>query len=116
MKSFLGGLATFVAAVLLTTAAVLAITMGYSMVVCPQENPVGWALFNFLVIFLAAPGLLVVYVVAIGVVTATLGSMRVRFGIFRMIWVAAAGWVCLVAISAGASALLGLTARCSFGF
>ncbi len=116
MKSFLGGLATFVAAVLLTTAAVLAITMGYSMVVCPQENPVGWALFNFLVIFLAAPGLLVIYVVAIGVLIATLGSMRARFGIFRMIWVAAAGFAGLVAISAAGTALLGLTARCSFGF
>ena len=116
MKSFLAGLATFVAAVLLTTAAFLAMTMGYSMVVCPQDNPVGWALFNFLVIFIAAPGLLVVYIVAIGVLIATLGSMRARFGIFRMTWVAVAGFGGLVAISAGASALLDPTARCSFGF
>ncbi len=116
MKSFLAGLATFVVAVALTTAAFLAVTMGYSMVVCPEQNPIGWALFNVLVIFLAAPALLVVYVAAIGVVVATLGTLRARFGIFRMTWAAAVGLTGLAAISAGVSALLGLTARCGFGF
>ena len=116
MKSFLGGLATFVVAVVLTSAAFLAVALGYSMVVCPHDNPIGWALLDFIAIFLVAPVLLVVYVVAIGVVVATLGSMRARFGIFRMTWVAVAGFAGLMAISAGGSALLGLTARCSFGF
>lgn len=116
MKSFLGGLTTFAVAVALTSAAALALALGYSMVVCPHDNPVGWALLDFLAIFLVAPGLLAVYVIAIGVVTATLGPMRERCGIFRMAWVAVAGFAGLMAVSAGGSALLGLTARCSFGF
>ena len=116
MKSFLGRLATFVVAVVLTSAAFLAVALGYSMVVCPHDNPLGWALLDFIAVFLVAPALLVVYVIAIGVVTATLRSMRARFGIFRMTCIAAAGFAGLVVVSAGGSALLGLTARCSFGF
>lgn len=115
MKAFLRGAAVFVGALAVVTLALLACTLGYSLVAChgAAENPVGWALFLLIGVFLGVPALTAICGMTVLGVALCARATFARFGVARVLGGLVLLLVAIAATTAGIKAAAGASGGCS---
>ncbi len=115
MKAFLRGAALLAGGLVVVTLALFACTLGYSLVAChgAAENPVGWALFLLIGVFLGVPVLTAICGMMVLGVAFCARATFARFGVPRVLGGLVLLLVIIAATTAGIKAAAGAAGGCS---